>query len=94
MWSDNVFIYETKCLSEPPEDLWLHFGVCVHLCCFPWSQHPHPSGVQLGYGVINNFYKLALSMTRSGSNPKALKKKNSSLSREYTSIQLVQVGFK
>lgn len=75
VWSDNVFIYETKCLSEPPEDLWLHFGVCVHLCCFPWSQHPHPSGVQLGYGVINNFYKLALSMTRSGSNPKALKKK-------------------
>lgn len=27
MWSDNVFIYETKCLSKPPEDLWLHFGV-------------------------------------------------------------------
>lgn len=55
VWSDNVFIYETKCLSKPPEGLWLHFGVCVHLCYFPWSQQLHPSGVQLGYKVINRY---------------------------------------
>lgn len=31
VWSDNVFIYETKCLSRPLGDHWLRLGVCVHL---------------------------------------------------------------
>lgn len=49
MWSDNVFIYETKCLSKPPEDLWLHFGVCAFVLLSMITTAPSfwgPAGLQ------------------------------------------------